>query len=384
MEKHSTLSPSAAHRWLNCTAAPLLEACVPDTPSDFANEGRLAHAICAKLLKKAMQLPIDKEEAEIAEYSEQYYTGEMREYTEAYYVLVMECLTAARVKTPDAQLLVETRVDLSHWVPGAYGTADAIILADDTLEIIDFKYGKGVAVSANRNPQMMIYALGTLDAFADLYRIEHVRMTIVQPRTGNLSQYELTPEELTEWAETVLLPKAEEALSGGKQAPGEWCRFCKVRNSCRALAALALEHGAHQEDPRLLTPEEIADEVLPKLPIIKAWVSSVEEYALQQALGGVALPGYKVVAGRSVRKITDPEGAMQALAEGGYPRETYMKPPELRGITDLERLVGKKMLGNLLGDFITKPAGKPTLVPDDDPRPAYNSAASDFANVNLD
>lgn len=381
MAAHALLSPSSAHRWINCTAAPRLEANVEDAGSSFAEEGTLAHAYCAKKLKAFLGLNVEGEDKEIAEYYDKYHTGEMDEYTDTYAAIVLEKYNAARANTPDAQLLVETRLDFDQYVPEAFGTADAIIIADGTMEVIDFKYGKGVKVSAVENPQMMIYGLGAYDKFAFDYNIRRVRMTIVQPRIDNLSEYELSTEDLLQWATSVLSPKAKEAYSGeGTQKPGTWCQFCKVKSNCRALATLCA--GA-VKDPKLLTPEELADDVLPILPVVKTWLTGVEDYALAQALSGVHLPGWKIVEGRSVRKITDVEAAGVALNKAGYLNEQIYKPVELRTITDLEKLIGKKQFAALVGDYITKPAGKPTLAPESDKRKAIDPVADDFKDVQL-
>ena len=381
---HALLSPSAAHRWLHCTAAPRLEANVPDEGSSFAFEGTLAHAYCAQKLKEHLGLPFDSEIEEIAQLTSQYYTGEMDEYTDTYKTIVLEKYNAAKEATPDARLLIESRLDITERIPEAYGTADAIIIADGVMEIIDFKYGRGVKVSAHRNPQIMIYALGAYDRFSFDYRIERVRMTIVQPRIDNLSEYELGVQDLLNWAEAELTPKAQQAFEGkGPQVPGEWCQFCKVKNCCRALTERCTSTAANYADPRLLTPEELATAVLPNLAIIKTWLSGVEDYALNQALAGVALPGWKLVEGRSNRKITDPDAAAAALNQAGYKTTEIYKPQELRTITDLERLTGKKNFAAICGEFIDKPQGKPTLAPESDKRPAINPAADDFAGIDL-
>lgn len=382
MGTHALLSPSAAHRWINCTAAPRLEASVPDTGSSYAAEGTLAHAYCALKLKEFLGLPTDGELAEIAELKDQYHTGEMDEYTDTYKTIVLEKFNEARAGTEDAQLLIETRLDFGRYIPDAFGTADAIIIADGTMEVIDFKYGKGVKVSAWRNPQMMIYALGAYDRFNFEYSINRVRMTIIQPRIDNLSEYRLPVSELMAWTDEVLVPKANEAYAGnGPQVPGEWCRFCKVKSQCRALTRLCTE--AIKTDPKLVSTEELAKDILPVLDTVKTWLTGVEEYALQQALSGVQLPGWKLVEGRSARKITDQEGAAVALNKAGYkPTEIY-KPQELRTLTELEKLCGKKHFAALCGDFITKPQGKPTLAPESDKRPAFDPVADDFKDIVL-
>ena len=383
MAGHALLSPSASHRWLHCTAAPRLEEGIKDEGSDYAAEGTLAHAYCAMKLKNFLGLPTDGEKEEIAALQEKYGTGEMAEYTDTYATIVLEKYNDARAATPDAQLLVETRLDFSDYVPEAFGTADAIIIADGTMEVIDFKYGKGVKVSAVENPQMMIYALGAYARFAFEYRIDNLRATIVQPRIDNLSEYEITVEELTAWAANVLAPAAEKAYKGeGPQTPGAWCQFCKVKNQCRALANKCKEVVA--VDPKLITPEELAKDVLPMMPIVKTWISGVEDFALAQALSGIQLPGWKIVEGRSVRKITDTDSVAAVLTKNGYKQNDIFKPVEMRTITDLEKLVGKKQFAAMCGEWINKPQGKPTLAPEGDKRKAIDPIADDFKGINID
>lgn len=379
---HAVLSPSAAHRWLNCPAAPRLEEQVEDNGSDFAREGSLAHAFCAKRLKEAVGRPTAGEDKEIEELRERYYSKEMDAYVEMYYMAVMERYNEARARVKDAKLLVETRLDFTGFMPEAFGTADAVIVADDLMEVIDFKYGKGVRVDADRNPQMMIYALGALDAFDYAYDIKRVRMTIVQPRLDNFSSMELPVEMLTEWREKTLKPAATVAFMGGEKAwqePGEWCRFCKVRGSCKALAGLAT--GVTKCDPKLMSAEELAHDVLPYLDTVKAWVSDVSEYALAQALQGVKYEGFKLVEGRSIRVVTDKVGLALALVQNGFDEDDFYKSRELKALGELEKLVGKKKFAGLCGEFIEKPQGKPTLVPETDKRKAWNTAEGDFDGI---
>lgn len=379
---HALLSPSAAHRWINCTAAPRLEADVEDKGSEFAAEGTLAHAYCAQKLKAFLGLPTEDEAKEIAELNDRYHTGEMDEYTDTYKTIVLEKYNAARAKTKDALLLIETRLDFSEYVPDAFGTADAIIIADGTMEVIDFKYGKGVKVSAEDNPQMKIYALGAYEKFSFEYKIDRVRMTIIQPRIENFSEWELSVSELMAWTDSVLTPKAQQAYKGdGPQVPGDWCQFCKVKSNCRALTQKCIEAAKNHPDPKLISPDELAADVLPMLATVKTWLAGVEDYALQQALSGVQLAGWKVVEGRSVRKITNQDGAALALNKAGYKTTEIYKPQELRTITDLEKLTGKKQFAAICGDFIEKPQGKPTLAPESDKRPAIDPLADDFKDV---
>lgn len=384
-EQHALLSPSSAHRWMNCTAAPRIEATIPEPESSpYALEGTLAHAYCALKLKSFLGSDTSEEEATIARLDAQYRTGEMDEHTETYKTIVIEKFLTACNCTEDAQLLVETRLDFSEYVPESFGTSDATIIADGTLEIIDFKYGKGLRVSAVNNEQMMIYALGAVIKFGFEYRIEKVRMTIVQPRLDNISEQEMSIADLLKWADEELHPKAKLAFSGeGAQLPGEWCQFCKAKCQCKALADKCTSTALTNTDPRLLTTEEMAANILPWLAIIKSWLSGVEEYALQQALAGTEYTGYKLVEGRSVRKITDDNAVRELLAKEGYHESEYLKPASLCGISELEKLVGKKRFATLCSDYISKPQGKPTLVTIDDKRPVYNSAVNDFNDIKV-
>lgn len=378
---HALLSPSSAHRWLHCTASPRLEEGVEDKGSEFAAEGSLAHAMGALKLKAFFGMDASHELQEI-DMLRRYHTGEMDEYTDTYKTIVLEKFNTAQRQCEDAQLLVETRLDFGDYIPDAFGTGDAIIIADGTLDVIDFKYGKGVRVSAYKNPQMMIYALGAYERFSFEYNIKKVRMTIVQPRIDNLSDFEMDVKDLLAWAKETLAPKAKEAFKGdGPQNPGEWCQFCKVKSCCKALTQKCTDVVKNHEDPRLISAEELATDILPIVATVKTWLAGVEDYALQQALSGVELPGWKLVEGRSIRKITNQEGVEKALTEAGFDYDDIYKPLELRTITDLEKLVGKKQFNGLCGEFIEKPQGKPTLAPESDKRPALDTIADDFKNI---
>lgn len=387
MAQHAILSASGSHRWLHCTPSALLEKDIPDSGSDYAREGSLAHAYCAKALKENLGIGTKGEDIEIEELQD-YFTDEMPGHVETYTDIVLGKFEEAKKSTPDAVLMVEQRLDFSRFIPEGFGTGDAIIVADGTLEICDFKYGKGVEVSAIANSQMMIYALGAYERFSDEYRIERVRMTIIQPRIGNLSEYELDIDQLLYWADHVLKPTAEKAIKGeGEQVAGDWCQFCKVKCQCKALAKRCTEDfDALQESgttAELMTNDDIA-RLLPKLSDIKKWAEAVGEYALDRALKGDKFPGYKLVEGRSIRKIIDEEAAASKLTAEGFDADNLYKPRALKGITDLEGIVGKKNLATLLDGILVKPQGKPALVPESDKRPPLNSnsAESDFESIN--
>lgn len=362
---------------MNCSASALLEAREPDEATDFAKEGTLAHAYCARALKTWLGQDHAKEDAEIDELQE-YYSPEIMEHVDTYAGNVLGTLQEAREITPDAKLLVEVRLDFSEWIPGGFGTADAVIIADTTMHVFDFKYGKGVKVSAKDNLQMEIYALGALRAFETDYTITDVTMHIVQPRIYNIDAWNVNAQDLLVYGSGVIKPRADLALSGkGAMECGDWCRFCRVRAKCPLLAGTALTTAATAK-PELLDPEQVR-EALDLLPVIKTWVTAFEEYTLNFAVGGGTIPGYKLVEGRSVRTITDPVRLVEILSANGIDPETLYKPKELLTLGGLEKLVGKKRFAELAAEVIKKPAGKPTLVPETDERKAINS--DDFAGI---
>lgn len=374
---HALLSASSAFRWLRCMPSAVAESKIPDQSSEFAKEGTLAHAIGAKKIKEMRGIPTDDEEREIKEYAD-YYAGEMEDYTDAYRDFVAERLADAEKQTRDARLLIEERLDFSCYVPEGFGTGDAVIVSDGLIDIIDLKYGKGVRVMADHNPQMMLYALGSIDAFDYGYRTERVRMTIFQPRLAHFSSWECTVEELTQWADTLLWPTARLAYIGvGVRNAGEWCRFCRAKGGCAAIARKSLElHAAFAGDE--LTAEEFS-QVLQEVDTVTDWAAAVKQKALDMAVAGGQIPGFKLVEGRSVRAWSDQAAAMNALAQAGI-EENSLYETKARTLAQIEKAVGKKEMNRIAGEWITKPAGKPTLVPESDKRPALD----DFAGIKLD
>lgn len=384
---HALLGPSSSHQWLNCTPSARLCESVEDKGSNFALEGSCAHALCEQ---KLWELLGDKDKADEAFREqekcdrERFYGNEMESCADDYASAVWGKYQEALKTTPDAKIFIERRLDFSAWIPESFGTADAIIIADGTMEVIDYKYGRGVEVSAVSNTQMMIYALGAIREFEDAYRIEHVRMTIIQPRLGNFSEYEMSVDDLSKWAEEELAPKARLAWAGeGEENPGPWCRFCRVKARCAKLANQAISVFLGHENKELITDEEMP-EILRLQPAIVAWAKSVEEYALAKAMNGTEFKGFKLVEGRSIRKVSDESALVDRLKEAGYTTGEIYKSPELRSIGDLEKLVGKKDFAAMSQGCIVKPQGKPTLVPESDKRApmSINSAASDFMNIN--
>lgn len=372
MSDHALLSASSSHRWLHCPPSARLGENYEDKSSDFAAEGTDAHSLCEFKLKKALGMPADDPTENLTWFNE-----EMNECAESYAAYVLELLAEAKQATADPVVLIEQRLDYSKYVKEGFGTGDCVIIADGTLNIVDYKHGKGVEVTAVGNTQMMLYALGALEIFDVIYDIDTVTMTIFQPRRSNVSTYTIPANELREWAETVLKPTAELAFNGdGEFQCGEWCRFCKAKADCRerARANMALA-GYDFVDPPLLSDAEVED-VLSKVDDLVSWANDVKEYALQAAVSGKEWTGWKVVEGRSVRKYTDERLAAAAVIAAGY--DPYEQ--KVLGITEMQKALGKARFDEILGRFITKPLGKPSLVPMSDKRPAMNTAASDFEN----
>ena len=374
--KHAVLSASSSHRWLNCSPSARLEQEFEDRETEAAAEGTAAHALCEHKLRRALKRqsrkPISKYDCE-----------EMDTHTDNYVQFVLETIAQAKEHCADPIINIEQRLDFSCYVPHGFGTGDCIIIADKTLHIIDFKYGQGVLVEAEQNPQMMLYALGALHIYDTLYDIEDVAMTIYQPRRENISTWTITVSNLLSWAENELVPKAKLAFDGkGEYMPGPWCTFCKAAVKCRARAEEKLALAQYEfAQPPLLTDAEI-EEILGKLDDLTRWADEIKSYAQDAALNhGKQWHGYKVVEGRSVRKYSDEEAVIEAANAAGY-HDIFRKT--LLPITEMEKLMGKQEFAEVLSGLIIKPAGKPTLVPITDKRPAMTKANIDFNEIQED
>ena len=362
---HAILSASASSRWLRCTPSARLERKFPDTSSPYAEEGTQAHAYSERFLN--LFLKTGKTTVVIKD------NAEMQEAVQSYVNICVEKINEARTASPDAQIKVEQRLDFSRWVPEGFGTGDMVMVSDKYFEIVDLKYGKGVPVSAVNNSQMRLYALGMYDAFGYLYGADEVRMTIVQPRLDSVSTETISVDDLLTWGEEVK-KKAKIAFAGkGDFCAGNHCRFCKARNTCRAHAEYELKNVKEDLQTTELEDFEISD-ILLRAKSIKSWLDGLEAYALGKALDGYEWPGMKLVEGRSNRKITDDVIAANNLLNAGFGADEIYKPQTLRSITDLEKLCGKKMFGELMSGVIEKPPGKPTLVSADDKRQAIEIA----------
>lgn len=361
-EVHSVLGASAADRWMNCTPSAQLTAGMEDEATTFAAEGTAAHALCEWKVRKALKMRAGRRP------TSDYWTDEMDEFTDDYRDFIMDLVGQAKLTCKDPVTLIEQHLDFSCYVPDGFGTGDFLLVADRELNVVDFKYGRGVAVYADHNPQMMLYALGALNLFDCLYDIEQVTMTIFQPRLSSISTWTISAEELYKWAEEVLKPKAELAAKGeGEFISGSWCRFCKARNTCRARAESFLELAKMEfQPPALLSDEEVA-EVMEKAAELSKWVSDVMAYAQAEAIeNGKHWNGYKLVEGRSTRRFIDEKKVEEAAKGAGY-TDIYNK--SLITLTAFEKLMGKDTFKEVLGSYVTKPAGKLTLVPVSDKRP---------------
>ena len=374
---HSPLSPSSAFRWIKCTPSAKLNAALPDSTSEYALQGTAAHTLCEYKLQKLLG-----KDAKDPTENLTYFDAEMADCTDSYQQYVSERIEKAKQFCKDPIVLVEQKLDFSKWVPQGFGTGDCVIVADNVLTVIDFKYGVGVLVEAEQNPQMMCYALGALALFDSIYDIENVVMTIFQPRRDNISTYELSKKELLQWADEILSPAAQLAAKGkGEFKAGKHCRFCKVKATCRKRAEYNLELARYDfEMPANLEDTEI-EVILSKADELAAWCSDIKGYAFQQALNGKQWNGWKLVEGRSVRKYINEDAVAETVKNAGYDPYEH----KVLGITAMTRMLGKAKFENLLSSFIEKPTGKPALVPKSDKRPSIDKAvqaADDFKEEN--
>lgn len=368
--EHAVLSASSANRWLHCPPSVRLSEGYMDKASVFAMEGTSAHELCEYKLRSALGM-----EAENPTENLDFYNTEMEECAEDYATYILGLVEKAKETCSDPVVMVEQRVDFSRYVPEGFGTADCIIIADETLNIVDYKHGKGVEVSAEDNPQMKLYALGALELFDCLYDISKVQMTIFQPRLSNVSVFVMDKADLLNWANDELTAKAELAFEGkGELCCGEWCKFCKAKANCKERARVNMEMAQYEfRKSSLLTDKEVV-EILSRIDELTSWASDVKNFALEQAVRGKQWPGWKVVEGRSNRKYTDEGAVAQVVKNAGY--NPYDE--KIMGITNMTKMLGKEKFNELLGDFVERPQGKPTLVPEDDNRPRMNTAKEDF------
>lgn len=372
MGAHARNSPSALHRTLNCPPSLVLGEQFQDEESQYAAEGSAGHALAEHLIKKHLKQRTKRPVSD-------YYSDDLMEAVEDYVAFVIEKIEDAKRECKSPLFSVEQRVDISEYSPDCFGTADMVIVTDKVAHVIDLKLGRGVEVSAEENPQLMAYGLGVLEMAEMLYDIETVRLTIFQPRINNFSTWDITPEALKTWGEEILKPRSAMALAGaGEFQAGSWCRFCKARNQCRARAEEFLRLARMEfRQPALLSDDEIA-KIISVSDELAKWAADVYAYAQDQAIThGKEWNGYKLVEGRSNRKYSSDDEVAEAAKAAGY-TDIYKKT--LIGVTEMERLMGKKEFARILGKLVYKPAGKITLVPDTDKREAIkkSTAAADF------
>lgn len=373
---HALLSASSAHRWLACPPSAVAAEAYPQQDTEYTKEGTLAHEV-AEIVANG-------------DNNEDLYLDQLRDEEEGVTPEMIECAYGYRgyiqeqIKSDSATVLLEQRVDFSPWVPDGFGTADCIIIQGTTMDVIDYKYGQGVKVSAEDNPQMKLYGLGVYNDFGFAYDVETVRLHIYQPRMNNISVDELSVSDLLTWAEKTVKPTAEKAAKGkGNYNPGEHCRFCPHAGRCRALTKVCTEyvetHGVRASVP-VLASWEIA-EVLRIEPLVSLWLKRVKDQALATMLSGGEIPGYKVVAGRGSRAWKDELQAGQALINAGYKNEDITKT-ELLSVAAMEKAIGKKKVAELLEDQIETRTGAPTVAPESDKRPKYDQAAETLTDLN--
>ena len=385
---HALLSASSASRWLNCTPSAVLEnAEGPRETSVYAQEGTLAHELGELYIRHDELRTIDDQA-----FSDRFdeimnnplFSEEMLDVVPTYVDYCVEQFHEAQSNDPEAILDVEQKLDLTEFVPESFGTADCVIIGGNLLEVVDYKHGKGVPVYAEWNKQLMLYGLGALRKYDVLFDIEEVRLTIVQPRINNISTWQISVEDLLKWANEELVPVSKLAFEGkGELKAGDWCKFCAVKNRCRALYQKNAELAKFDfQEPALLSDEEIS-KVLEQIPQLVEWANSVQDYAQNEAVNhGKTWPGFKLVEGVSRRKWLDEDAVAEAIfSKIPEASEDQVYDMKLKTITQIEKIFGKKVVEQQLSDVIVKPQGKPTLVPISDKRPAIglDEAVNDFS-----
>ena len=417
-DRHALLSASSSKQWLNCPPSARLQEQFPNESSVYAAEGTFAHEVCEYKVRKYLKERVKRPQ------SEEYYTEEIDQITDVYAEFVISIIEEMKRSGCEPLVMVEERVDYTHIAPSGFGTADMLIVGKDengngVLHIADFKTGQGVFVDADHNSQMMLYALGGLAAYGYIYDIKIVRMSIIQPRLDNISTFECTREDLENWGESIRKIAILAYEGKGEQRAGDWCRFCRAKPVCKACKDealslcreefLDLDEGAFNEgafsdesvpsdgiraspaascdnsencengtvpvfrQPGLVSLTELA-QILPTLNRISSWIESVFAFVSSEAINnGVTIPGYKVVEGRSKRVFTDTKAVVDTAVANGY---TDLYKQQLISLTEFEKMMGKKKFKELLGVYVTKPQGKLTLVPEDDPREAVDLTAT--------
>lgn len=381
---HAVLSASSSHKWLKCTRSARLEETFPDKTSEYMEEGTLAHEIAEFKVRDSLLDDTTPKSTRTKKLNKlknrKHFDKEMFTHTDTY----LEFIKGEALQTGNKPFIaVEQRLDFSRYVPEGFGTADCILISGDTLQVIDFKYGKGVKVEAENNPQMKLYALGAIEQFKMFYDIKYIKMTIVQPRMDNISSYEIPIEPLLEWGETVVKPQAQKAFMGiGEFEKGEHCRFCKAKGACEFRADEYVKDIEEAQNTTGILSNDKVGEILTKLQGVEQWIIDLRDYALEKILKGENIKGWKAVEGKSNRKIVEQEKAFEILIANGH-KEAMLYERRPLTLTALEKAIGKKELATAIGDYIEKPKGAPTLVVETDKREPYKSisALEEFKNL---
>ena len=387
---HALLSASGSERWLNCPPSARLEENLPGRYSNAAEEGTLAHAVAELMnmynFSKVMENGFTKKKfnAELANLEKnQLYSAEMLEHASTFSSYVSELYQEKKKKKKSPLIYFEHPIDFRGYVPEGFGRGDVLLVSDDEIHIIDYKYGTGVPVSAENNSQMQLYALGAYDEFSFAGDYENAKLSIYQPRIDNFSDWDISFKELLGWAGTEVKTKAELAFDGAgdfNPSPKGHCKFCKAKPICKALAEHNLKLMERKgTDPRVLNNSEIAD-ILKTGEGLSDWLNAIEDYTVEKLLEGETFEGFKVVEGRSIRKYTDITAIADILQQEKYSEDEIFKK-DLIGIGAMEKLLGKTAFVELLHQYVDKPQGKPTLAPETDKRPVFSTAAKDFAEI---
>jgi len=374
MSAHAFLSPSAAHRWLACTAAPKYEQQFPDGESTYTKEGTLAHKVAELKLRKYAIEPMSMRAYHTRLNKlkkDPLWKNEMDDHTETY----LDYIKKIMLQYPtQPHVVAEKKLDLSKYAAECFGTADCLILSGDTIHVIDFKYGQGVPVDAKENPQMRLYALGALEAYQIIYNFKKVSMAIVQPRINNISEYEQSVESLVEWGKNTVANAAAAAFQGGTFQPGEHCRFCKGKMQCKArneYYAGMKKLVDENKDATQITMKRLS-QYIPIANELKKWADDITAYALTCCLDGKEVPGYKAVEGKGHREFTDQDAAFKVLIANKY-NEAILYERVPLSLAQAEKVVGPKLFGDLVGKYIFKAPGKPALALASDARPAISN-----------
>ncbi|AFE86264.1 hypothetical protein PBC1_028 [Bacillus phage PBC1] len=385
---HALLGASSASRWLNCPPSARLTEHIEDSRnSPYALEGEAAHEYSEHLLRAYLS---GNDGADITtvqdfELENEYFNDEMGEEVGKYCNYVTEIYESEEKELATTYMAIETQLDYSDWVPEGFGTGDILIVNDERLHVIDLKYGKGVHVSAVDNSQLKMYALGAITKFCNEYEFSDIVLHICQPRLNNFSTFETTKIDLLNWARDIVVPAAKLAWAGeGEFNAGDHCRWCKVKGNCQARADKHFEALEYEfQDPALIPDEDIGS-VLHLAMQLKTWAADVESYVKKQVLQGKRIDGWKQVAGRTTRKFTDVRAVQARLEDDFIDENLYLKEPEIKSLSVIEKAIGKKAFKELLSDLVEVSEGLPTLAPESDPRKAVNTVNSDFEGEDFD